>query len=227
MLCSYLLQFSWNQMRFPPFVHHWSCLADPDLWMRKAYRDETNEAYWEYVLLYVDDALCVSEHPTDQLNELNKYFKFNPGSIQEPKLYLGAKVRQCEFPNGFKAWGISASQYIQNSVRNVERRLEEYGLKLHLKTNAPIVKDYRPEVDTSPELESEMSFLYQSLIGSLRWMVEMGRIDIACEVSMLSSFLAMPREDHLQQVLHIYSYLKRHHNSRIIMNPSYPDIKKN
>ena len=69
-----------------------SCLADPDLWMRKAYKDGTREAYWEYTLLYVDDALCVSEHPDSQLEELNKYFRLKPGSIQPPKLYLVAKT---------------------------------------------------------------------------------------------------------------------------------------
>ena len=52
----------------------------------------------------------------------------------------------------------------------------------------------------------------------------MGRIDICCEVSVLSSCLAMPRQGHLQQALHIFAYLKRHHNSRIIMDPTYPDI---
>ena len=62
-----------------------SCLADPDLWMRKAHRDKTGEAYWEYTLLYVDDALCVSEHPEAQLEELSKYFLLKPGSIQDHK----------------------------------------------------------------------------------------------------------------------------------------------
>ena len=52
----------------------------------------------------------------------------------------------------------------------------------------------------------------------------MGRIDICCEVSVLSSCLAMPRQGHLQQALHILAYLKRHHNSRIIMDPIYPNI---
>ena len=202
-----------------------SCLADPDLWMRKAYKDGSEEAYWEYTLLYVDDALCVSEHPEAQLEELNKYFRLKPGSIQPPKLYLGAKTAQTQLPNGTVAWGISASKYIQDAVNTTERKLEEYGMQLSVKANAPITKDYRPEIDVSTELDPDKSTLYQSLIGSLRWMVEMGRLDIACEVSMLSSFLAMPREGHLQQVLHIFSYLKYHHNSRIVMDPTYPDIK--
>ena len=68
------------------------------------------------MLLYVDDALCVSEHPVAQLEELDKYFCLKPGSLQTPKLYLGAKVSKCDMPNGTSAWGISASKYIQESV---------------------------------------------------------------------------------------------------------------
>ena len=30
------------------------CMADPDVWMRKAKRAD-NTDYWEYVLLYIDD----------------------------------------------------------------------------------------------------------------------------------------------------------------------------
>lgn len=90
-------------------------LADPDLWMRKAVKDSNGDEYWEYMLLYVDDALCVSEHPDAQLEELNKYFTLKPGSIMPPKLYLSAKTTEYELPNGVKAWGISMSKYIQLS----------------------------------------------------------------------------------------------------------------
>ena len=99
------------------------CLADPDLWMRKAARSGTGEEYWEYMLLYVDDEVCVSEHPEAQLVELNKYFSLKPGSIMSPKLYLGAKTTECELPNGTKAWSISTSKYIKDAVKNVERKL--------------------------------------------------------------------------------------------------------
>ena len=53
--------------------------------------------------------------------------------------------------------------------------------------------DYRPEIDISTELDAADASYYQSLIGVLRWIVELGRVDICCEVSMLSSCLALPR----------------------------------
>ena len=36
--------------------------ADPDVCMQKA-TNSNGFRYWEYVLIYVDDVLCVSENP--------------------------------------------------------------------------------------------------------------------------------------------------------------------
>ena len=55
-------------------------------------------------------------------------------------------------------------------------------------------------------------------------MVELGRVDIATEISLLSSHLAYPREGHLEAALHVMGYLKQKHNSRLIFDPTYPDI---
>ena len=69
----------------------------------------------------------------------------------------------------------------------------------------------------------ETSF-YQSQIGVLRWMVELGRVDIITEVSMLASQLAAPREGHLEAVYRIFAYLKAKHNARLVLDPTYPEI---
>jgi hypothetical protein len=44
-------------------------------------------------------------------------------------------------------------------------------------------------------------------------MVELGRIDIATEISLLSSHLAYPRVGHLEVALHVMGYLKQKHNT--------------
>ena len=66
-----------------------------------------------------------------------------------------------------------------------------------------------------------------SLIGILRWSVELGRIDIDTEVSKLFSFLAAPREGYLDQALHIFACVKKYHNGGIIFDPTYPVIDEN
>jgi hypothetical protein len=43
---------------------------------------------------------------------------------------------------------------------------------------------------------------------------------------MLSSCLALPREGHLEQLFHIFAYLKKKHNTEMIFDPSVPNINK-
>ena len=69
--------------------------------------------------------------------------------------------------------------------------------------------EYRAEIDVSPELNAIDAAYYQSLIGVVRWMVELGRVDICTEVSMLSSCLVLPREGHLLKLFCMFSYLEK------------------
>jgi hypothetical protein len=79
-------------------------------------------------------------------------------------------------------------------------------------------------LDETPELAFEGHSHYQELIGILRWAVELGRLDILPEVSLMSTYLATPREGHLEQVFHIFGYLKKIPKRRISFDPDYPEI---
>jgi hypothetical protein len=54
--------------------------------------------------------------------------------------------------------------------------------------------------------------------------VELGRIVIITEVSMLSTYLFLPCEGHLDAVFHVFAYLALHHNSRVVFDPTYPSV---
>ena len=79
-------------------------------------------------------------------------------------------------------------------------------------------------MDTTNELDEDQATYYQSQIGILYWIVELGRIDISTEVSLVASHVALPRKGHLHTVFHIYAYLKKWYNSRLALDPSYPSI---
>ena len=55
-------------------------------------------------------------------------------------------------------------------------------------------------------------------------MVEIGRIYIATEVSLISSHLAYHREGYLETDLHVMACLKQKHNSRLVFDLTYPKI---
>ena len=41
---------------------------------------------------------------------------------------------------------------------------------------------------------------------------------------MMSSHLALPREGHLDQVFHVFGYLKKYHNAEMVFDPSDPVV---
>ena len=76
-------------------------------------------------------------------------------------------------------------------------------------------------------MEAELSNWYMHLIGMLQWMVEIDQVDILTEeVSLMLSYMAMPREGHLDAVLHIFGYLKIKYNSRMAFDPTVPYYDK-
>ena len=164
-----------------------SCEADPGIWLREAQKDD-GSPYWEYVLLHVDDALCISCDAENVLrNQIGRYFLIKEGSIGPPNIYLGDKVSKVTLDNGIDAWSFSSSPYVQNAVKNVEEYLKKKGKFLPTKATSSLSNNYRSETDVTSELDSTSASYYQSLIGMLRWIVQLRRVDITVEDSMMVS----------------------------------------
>ena len=157
-------------------------------------------------------------------NKIGKYFMIKEESIGIPEVYLGGKISEVILNNGAQAFTFSSSKYVKGAVSNVEVYLREKGLKFPNRASTPLSIRYRPEVGTSDELDDEDTAYYQSLIGVLRLMVELGCIDITCEVSMMASHMTLPREGHLAQLFHMFAYLKKCHNSELVFDPSKIDV---
>jgi hypothetical protein len=121
---------------------------------------------------------------------------------------------------------MSPSKYIQETCKNAKQWFTKSNPESRYpsKHSPPFSTKYRPECDISPELEAEEASYFQSILGVLRWTVELGRIDITAEVSMLSSHLVLPREGYLAQAFHIFTYLEPRHASRLVFGPTYPLI---
>ena len=68
----------------------------------------------------------------------------------------------------------------------------------------------------SEPLSPELALYYQSLIGVMRWVVEIGRIDIATKISHND----YSRKGNFETELHFMGYLKINHASQLAMNPN-------
>ena len=57
-------------------------------------------------------------------------------------------------------------------------------------------------------------------------MVELGRVDICIEVSIMSSHFVFPREGHLEQLYHIFLHIKKYYNTEMVFDPTVPEINE-
>ena len=87
-------------------------LADPDVWMRPAVRDNSFK-YWEYVLCYVDDILAISDNPHKLLSGVQLKFKLKDDKMEEPEMYLGADLSKMNNEDGDECWAMSSENIVQ------------------------------------------------------------------------------------------------------------------
>ena len=199
-----------------------SSIADPDVWLRPATKPD-GEEYYEYMLVYVDDLLCISHEPAVPMKEISAVLRFKKDKIAPPEMYLGATLEQ-KVLNGKKAWKMSSKEYIKVAVDIATKGAEKRRLKLPSKAITPMSSNYYPELDGSTELGKDDITFFQELIGMLRWAIEIGRVDIYTEVSMLSAYQAAPRQGHLEQVLHIFAFLRKNPKLTLYFDPQLPII---
>ena len=137
--------------------------------------------------------------------------------MKPPDQYLGAEI---QINLRFKiqtiqrrhvALGHVFGHVCQTSCRRFRaRELEQIiGKALPTRCATPLSLEYRPKIDTTPELDDKRANYYQGPIGIMRWMCKLGRVEILMLAAMQSRYLAVLREGHLDQVFHLFVYLKR------------------
>ena len=196
-------------------------LADDNVWMKRCHK-ESGEPYYSYILCFVDDLLCIHADPDPVLATLKGFYKMKHDPCF-PKMYLGSDISSFDHEKG-TCYAMGSDSYVKEAVRVVKQRMNEDGLKFRTYKRSPqspfTCLSYRAELDVSEECNFEQASYYQNLIGVLRWIIELGRVDILTEVSILSRYLASPRVGHLHQVIHIFHYLDSHNRSKIALNPT-------
>ena len=70
-------------------------------------------------------------------------------------------------------------------MKNLEDVLASRGHRLPSKYNTSLPSSYRPEIDTSSELKVDVVTECQELVGVLKWAIELTRVNINLEVSVM------------------------------------------
>ena len=83
---------------------------------------------------------------------------------------------------------------------------------------------YCPELNASLELDPDAVSYDLTIVGVLRWMIELGRIDMIAKMSLLSSHVALPAKEHLEAAVHAMTHVGQRYHSRLLYDPFYPEI---
>jgi hypothetical protein len=84
-----------------------------------------------------------------------------------------------------------------------------FGCKPKQNVTSPLENGDNTELDTCDLLDGEGITQYQSLIGTLQWIISIGKFHAAIHVLSLSLFLVAPYKGHLEQAWRIIGNLAK------------------
>ena len=171
--------------------------------------------------------LAISYDPMKTMYRVRRSFTLKNNKSEEPETYLGASLAKMVTANVVECWTMSPEKYCKVAVQNVESTLKAHGRRLPSNCIAPLKSGYCPEFNTAPKLKADGVQQYQELIGVLRWEIEIGRVEILLEVSHMSTHLALPRIGHLENLYHVFGFLKEKPKMRLAFDPAHPQISEN
>ena len=114
---------------------------------------------------------------------------------------------------------MSAEKYAKAAVENVKIKLSKSNCRLPSRYDKPMSTTYYTSEDESKEMNAEGLQVYEKLIGILFWAVDIGRVDILLELSLLLSQLALPRLLHIHAVYRVFGYLKQVPKRKLYFDP--------
>ena len=127
--------------------------ADPNVWIIPAVKGGGFK-YYEYVILYVDNILCIPHVPLKIFVGIKAVFKLKGDKAEPHEMYLGAALKKVTNYDGAECWTMSSEKYLYASIKNVEENLETHDLKFPTRCDTPISSNYHPFEDTTPELDA-------------------------------------------------------------------------
>ena len=188
-----------------------SCKADPDIWMRDM------GDHYEYIAVYVDDLLIASRKPGAITSALEDTYKFKLKGTGKLAFHLGCDYARDD--DGTLFYG--PKSYIE---RIALQFIDMFGHKPKTNMSSPLEKGDHPELDTTPLLDEDGTWKYQSLIGALQWTISLNRFDIGTAVMTMSGFRVAPREGHLDRVKRIVGYLVKMKHGYLRVRTEEPDL---
>ena len=84
----------------------------------KLENDEHRNEYYSYIIVYVENMLCIHKYPDKYLNLVNGYFRLKD-SLECPTIYLREDISKFVITNdgnGVTCWVMSADSHVKKAL---------------------------------------------------------------------------------------------------------------
>jgi len=171
--------------------HGWRCSNyDPSVFIHKESQ--------LYMTVYVDDMniFGLNQHAINETKEMLKG-EFEMSDLGEVAYYLGIQIER--LPN---------DATLMHQETYIYQLLNKYGLNDIKPRHTPLDNRVKLEKEKHQTASKEFKKRYQSMVGSLNYLMTTTRFDIAQACSRVASFNSNPNVQHMEAVEEIFAYLK-------------------
>jgi hypothetical protein len=197
--------------RFLTSIKFRRCEYDPNVYISE---DSTSDADRVIILLYVDDLLLFSSSP-ERIRHFKEILKkqYQMTDLGPVRKFLGLEITRNRKE---RTLTVTQKQKIGELLAKTQMA-NCHGQWTPLPTNLEL----EPITPDSPEaLDTLGRQNYQSVVGSLMWIMLGTRPDLAFTVATLSKFNATPSRQHEAAAKHVLRYLRNTSNCGITFNGS-------
>ena len=140
---------------------------------------------YEYIAIYIDDLLIVSEEPQKNIQDLKDKCMLKIKGDGPLEYHLG-----CDYKLGKDGTLVAQPTKYINKILDSYKKM--FPNENFINAKSPLEKNDHPELDNS-ELCNEVQITkYMSMIGQLQWAITLGRYDVLAEVMSISRFRLAP-----------------------------------
>jgi hypothetical protein len=185
--------------------------ADKDVWMRRT----KDGLRYEYVAVYVDDLELALEKPQELIDLLREKFKYKIKGEGPISYHLGCDYFRDE-----------DGTLVQQPRKYIEKMMVDYKTmfgELPKEESSPLEQGDHPELDQTKECGPEDIRKYQTMIGSLQWLISLGRFDVFTATMSMSRYRIAPKIGHLERLKRIYGFVKKRKDAAIRYRTEEPD----
>ena len=185
--------------------------ADTDLWMKDQGK------HYDYIATWADDLLILSHSPLSIVTKLKETYQLK--GVGEPSYYLGGDLQKV-MVDGEERWTTSAKTYIKRVCEKIEK-LMSWKLRTFMSPEDP---NFHPGLDDTDVLDEEGVSKFRMMVGSLLWVIVLGRFELCHAVQSLARYANMPREGHMKAMWRIFGFLQGYTKLAITYDTRMPDF---